>query len=102
MHWFWRSAIAVVAAVPFGFLAAIFASMLSTEIQLRGLDGGLALIVGIVFCIIPLVLTLLFYGYLTRRYGPRADSDRQTRCRQCGYILRGISEPRCPECGERI
>jgi hypothetical protein len=25
-----------------------------------------------------------------------------TRCRKCGYILRGISEPRCPECGERI
>ena len=24
------------------------------------------------------------------------------RCRRCGYILHGISEPRCPECGERI
>ncbi len=28
--------------------------------------------------------------------------DRETRCRRCGYILRGLSEPRCPECGERI
>ncbi len=28
--------------------------------------------------------------------------DRETRCRACGYILRGLSEPRCPECGERI
>ncbi len=28
--------------------------------------------------------------------------DNETRCRKCGYILRGISEPRCPECGERI
>ena len=28
--------------------------------------------------------------------------DPETRCRKCGYILRGISEPRCPECGERI
>jgi hypothetical protein len=26
----------------------------------------------------------------------------ETRCRKCQYILRGISEPRCPECGERI
>jgi hypothetical protein len=26
----------------------------------------------------------------------------ETRCRKCGYILRGITEPRCPECGERI
>lgn len=28
--------------------------------------------------------------------------DSETRCRKCQYILRGISEPRCPECGERI
>jgi hypothetical protein len=28
--------------------------------------------------------------------------NRETTCRVCGYILRGISEPRCPECGERI
>lgn len=28
--------------------------------------------------------------------------DNETRCRQCGYILRGITEPRCPECGQRI
>ena len=28
--------------------------------------------------------------------------DDETRCRNCRHILRGISEPRCPECGERI
>ena len=22
-----------------------------------------------------------------------------SRCRKCGYILRGLTEPRCPECG---
>ena len=32
----------------------------------------------------------------------RARRDPENRCRRCGYILRGISEPRCPECGERI
>jgi hypothetical protein len=26
----------------------------------------------------------------------------ETCCRRCDYILRGIPEPRCPECGERI
>lgn len=29
-------------------------------------------------------------------------SPKETRCRKCGYILRGIREPRCPGCGERI
>ena len=32
----------------------------------------------------------------------RGGGDGETRCRACGYILRGLSEPRCPECGERI
>lgn len=26
----------------------------------------------------------------------------ETCCRKCQYILRGITEPRCPECGEPI
>jgi len=26
----------------------------------------------------------------------------ETRCRSCGHILRGISEPRRTECGERV
>ena len=26
----------------------------------------------------------------------------ETRCRKCEYILRGLREPICPECGERI
>ena len=26
--------------------------------------------------------------------------DGTCRCRKCGYILRGLTEPRCPECGE--
>ena len=29
-------------------------------------------------------------------------TDTETRCRRCGYILRGLTELRCPECGEGI
>lgn len=36
--------------------------------------------------------------YFMRRGVP----DGLTRCEQCGYILRGLSEPRCPECGKPI
>ena len=28
--------------------------------------------------------------------------EGETRCRRCRHILRGITEPRCPECGESI
>lgn len=27
---------------------------------------------------------------------------RMLRCLKCAHILKGLSEPRCPECGERI
>ena len=29
-------------------------------------------------------------------------TDQYTRCRKCRYVLRGITEPRCPECGEEF
>lgn len=28
--------------------------------------------------------------------------EGETRCRKCRYILKGLSAPRCPECGEPI
>lgn len=37
---------------------------------------------------------------LTRWLGPKWDPE--TRYRTYHYILRGITEPRRPECGERI
>ena len=57
------------------------------------------------FAVTILVLAVLpavaIYGYITVQYG-RGDVDSETRCRRCGYILRGITETRCPECGEAI
>lgn len=38
----------------------------------------------------------------SRTSGFRPDPEGHTRCGQCGYILRGLSEPRCPECGRQI
>ena len=50
----------------------------------------------------PFVAAVVVYGRLTRRYYRWLGVDTETRCRKCRHILRGISEPRCPECGERI
>jgi len=29
----------------------------------------------------------------------RQGQQEEPRCRRCGYLLRGLPEPRCPECG---
>ncbi|MFH1746411.1 MAG: hypothetical protein ABIG44_05130 [Planctomycetota bacterium] len=47
----------------------------------------------------PGLCALLLYIWLAPR-APRPDEH--LRCLRCGYILKGLSEPRCPECGERI
>ncbi len=39
---------------------------------------------------------------LIRLLSGRREADGYLHCLKCGYILKGISEPRCPECGERI
>lgn len=50
--------------------------------------------------IIPSAVAVVLFGLLRRRYAQRYETE--TVCRKCRYILRGISTPRCPECGERI
>lgn len=49
--------------------------------------------------LIPLLLSLGLYQRLTA-YIPRLDGV--TRCGNCGYILKGLTEPRCTECGRKI
>ncbi len=54
--------------------------------------------------VLPFCLTLsaaACFGWLLLFLSERRG-DNETRCRKCGYILRGLTEPRCPECGERI
>ena len=53
------------------------------------------------FSAIFVLAALGAYGIATRVL-ERKPTVGETRCRKCSYILRGISEPRCPECGERI
>ena len=44
--------------------------------------------------------TMGTYGLLTWRF--EIGLVIETRCRHCGHLLRGLTEPRCSECGERI
>ena len=46
---------------------------------------------------IPGILAAVMALVLIRRPG-----DGITRCGCCGHVLRGLSEPRCPECGHSL
>lgn len=50
---------------------------------------------------VAFIAFLVVHTILAYRLVPVAD-DGEPRCRKCGYILRGLREPRCPECGEPI
>ncbi len=60
-------------------------------------QGWYAILFLSVFLTGPIVAAVLAH-VLT----PRETKDGHTRCGKCGYILKGLTEPRCSECGERI
>lgn len=52
-----------------------------------------------------LIATLAFPGIVTAAIivsTLRSSGDGLPRCAACGYILKGLPEPRCPECGSTI
>ena len=58
-------------------------------------------VVGFVCAAIPNLAAILVF-WLIQRVGERSGIKGECQCRKCGYILRGLREPRCSECGERI
>lgn len=109
MHWAWRVTIAVLVACVYGGLS-VTVLMDAHEWVADGVGDLLSLThpvrtgVGVPIAWFAPITLLAFavFGLLTRWFGRPGFSDDETRCRRCGYILRGITEPRCSECGERI
>jgi hypothetical protein len=108
MHWFWRATIAVVAAAFSGLIcmqpinalgysiASDFGRIESSEpTVLMGAFFSIALQSAISGIVALSVFKILSLAIPTAR-------ELETRCRKCQYILKGISEPICPECGEKI
>ncbi len=113
MHWFWRAAIAVVVGCVFAFVSVMTPAVHLNQNRLQSvveqtLGCGNRLLrtwqvglgVSVAHYLPCILLAVAVYILLTRV--TRGALEHETRCRKCGYILRGISEPRCPECGERI
>ena len=98
MHWFWRAVIAAVASswvcIPLVILVFAIGGLFKTYEP----SPVVAFVIWYGAVILPCqLLTVVMYRLLGKE-----RIDGETRCRRCGYILRGITEPRCPECGEGI
>lgn len=113
MHWFWRMTICVcVGAALFEAFDLLYPVQLSVPYRpYAGAPQGmgtlrvpvwLAVFGQILARDVPILVAALGIYVLLARREARQGELRETRCRRCGYILRGLSEPRCPECGERI
>lgn len=85
LHWPWRVGLNLLPGLMYLFIMVPTTDLVTVLLLLPGVLIGVAT-----------------YAILTRYMGPRLLADNETRCRACGYILRGITEPRCSECGERI
>jgi hypothetical protein len=101
MHWFWRATIAVVLGTVSCFALQGIYTLLNNLNGTTGIGLGEWVILFVFFLLPAVVTAVASYGVLTHFFRPNVG-PAETRCRKCGHILRGISEPRCPECGERI
>jgi len=97
--WYWRAAVASVGGVIF---AAVQFVPLSLWLFKVGPGQTWVFLLHAAIGALPCLVSVAIYGVLTSFCPPKGDFERETRCRKCGYILRGITEPRCSECGERI
>jgi hypothetical protein len=108
LHWSWR----VIYAAGVTYLFAVLtlpavgpvldvAKAIAQQVFGVDLRAGVTIEQLTFAWIIPVcIVAVLTFIAVTRWVRPALDNE--TRCRKCRYILRGITEPRCPECGEKI
>jgi len=107
--WYWRALVAVIVGTVSVFFSEALIDVLFHIIEIvftwvSAITITLAWIRTIAQALVGLTISVLALGTyiaLTHFYG-NIYIDNEIHCRKCGYILRGISEPRCSECGERI
>ena len=108
-----RIALAVTLAAIFGALVKhvlwtpwdALHSLVYNELTLWGLDPTNRLFVPLLQLITALAWpfsTLIALGVYSFMLFRRRRPDGNTYCGSCGYILKGLTEPRCSECGTPI
>lgn len=98
MYWFWRAVIAAVSGTLAGggCYAVQDFMLIAPSVRPPGVAPS--------WLPVAIVSSIVALTTFVKLIKPRPEwlEAPETRCRKCGYMLRGISEPRCPECGERI
>jgi hypothetical protein len=95
MHWLLRAIVSVIA----GVLAPL---SINCVVSLFGFDGfGVFFQIGLLILMLFTAASAVLIWEVLAKYCS-TPPHRETRCRKCGYILRGLSEARCSECGEAI
>lgn len=113
LHSFWRGLIVALVGLAVngvsvwlvlgGFLGVPRTWWKITDLLRPWIGGHGTLIVrwGVLCGTPTLIAAFGVHSFLSRRLGGQR-ADEETHCRACDHILRGLSEPRCPECGEAI
>jgi hypothetical protein len=98
----WEAAILILCIVAYEFGLASQIHQLGSKLL-----GPAENVYGFSNLVLPRLIAWLLYsipasclGLFT--YMKLGGGDRETHCRRCGYILRGLTEPKCSECGEVI
>jgi len=105
-RWFRTLSTVAIALLLYLIVMAVVAPVWTPRIinWLQGSLGhaGAAMAAIILFVVPPVLFAIGAFTLLESRRRAARRGDDETRCRRCGHILRGLTEPRCPECGERI
>jgi len=76
---------------------SLLALHIMTSNSSNSMGSGMAAFAFTIFCFIPLPIVINCAGAIASLVvKPRRKLGH---CRHCGYNLRGLTEPRCPECG---
>ena len=100
-RWFVGAVTASASFVALTLAAHVGAQML--ELHAADMSEFVQILIALLFYVslfvLPVCAALAVYGLLRV---PNAISAGETYCGGCGYCLKGLAEPRCPECGRAI
>lgn len=99
LRWFWRAAIACnVGIVSSTVCYFAYGQAVESYILFRRLGSLEAYCMNYAAYVVNLVVVIAIYHWLTSP----CWIEGTTFCGHCGYRLRGLSHPTCPECGRCI